>query len=59
MTLTEESGAVLPLPHAWTVPLVEDKLCCARTGLTKAMVMGPGRGSPLWEAVIGRGPESG
>ena len=43
MTLTKETGAVQPLSHAWTVPLVEDMLCYARTGLTKAMVTGPGR----------------
>ena len=43
MTLTEETGAVPPLSHAWTVPLEEDMLCYARTGLTEAMVMGPGR----------------
>ena len=43
MTLTEELGAV-PLPsHAQTAPLVEDMLYYARTGLTKAVVMGPGR----------------
>ena len=41
--LTEETGAVLPPSHAWTVPLVEDMLHYARTGLTKAMVMAPGR----------------
>ena len=54
MTLTEERGAVPPLSHMWTVPLVEDMLCYARTGLTKAMVMGPGRvilfmGDSHWE----------
>ena len=43
MTLTKETGAVPPLPHAWTVPLVEDMFCYARTGLTEAIVMGPGR----------------
>ena len=43
VTLTEETGAVPPLPHTWTVPLVEDMLHCSRIGLTKAMVMGPGR----------------
>ena len=43
MTLTEETGAVPPLSHTWTVPLVEDMLCYARTGLTEAVVMGPGR----------------
>ena len=43
VTLTVETGVVLPLSHAWTVPLVEDMLCYARTGLTKAVVTGPGR----------------
>ena len=54
VTLTEETGAVSPLPHAWTVPLVEDMLCYVRTGLTKIVVMGPGRAvffmvDNLWE----------
>ena len=41
--LTEDLGAV-PLPsHAWTVPLVDDMLHYARTGLTEAVVTGPGR----------------
>ena len=41
--LTEELGA-MPLPsHSWTAPLVEDMLHEARTGLTKAVVIGPGR----------------
>ena len=43
VTLTEETGAVPPLSHTWTAPLVEDMLHYARTGLTKAMVTGPGR----------------
>ena len=43
VTLSEETGAIPPLSHAWTAPLVEDMLCYARTGLTEAMVMGPGR----------------
>ena len=43
MTLTKETGAVPPTPHAWTVPLVGNMLCYARTGLTKAVVTGPGR----------------
>ena len=47
MTLTKETGAVPPLPHAWTVLLVEDMLCYARIGLTKAIVMGPGRAIPF------------
>ena len=43
MTLTEETGVVPPLSHTWTVPLGEDVPCYARTGLAKAMAMGPGR----------------
>ena len=41
MTLTEETGAVPPVSHAWTVPLLEDMLHYARAGLTEAMVTGP------------------
>ena len=41
--LTEKLGAI-PLPsHSWTAPLVEDMLHKARTGLTEAVVIGPGR----------------
>ena len=43
VTLTEKLGAVPPLSHAWTAPLVEDMLCNARTSLTEAVVMGPCR----------------
>ena len=43
MTLTKGTGATPPPPHTWTVPLVEDMLCHGRTGLTKAIVTGPGR----------------
>ena len=43
VTLTEKTCAVSPLSHAWTAPLVEEMLCYARTGLTKAMITGPGR----------------
>ena len=43
VTLTEELRAV-PLPsHAWMASLVEDMLHNARTSLTEAVVMGPGR----------------
>ena len=43
MTLMEELGTI-PLPsHSWMAPLVEDMLHNARTGLTKAVVRGPGR----------------
>ena len=43
VTLTKELGAVSPPSHSWMAPLVEDMLCDARTGLTKAVVTGPGR----------------
>ena len=39
----EELGAIPPPSHSWTAPLVEDMLHDARTGLTKAVVTGPGR----------------
>ena len=39
----EELGAIPPPSHFWTAPLVEDMLSEARTGLTKAVVTGPGR----------------
>ena len=42
MTLTKETGATPPPPHTWMVPVVEDILCYGRTGLTKAVVTGPG-----------------
>ena len=43
VTLMEEVGVVPPPSHSWTAPLVEDMLCNARTGLSKAVVTGPGR----------------
>ena len=43
ITFTEELGAIPPPSHSWMVPLVEDMLQEARTGLTKAVVIGPGR----------------
>ena len=43
VTLTEELGAIPPPFHSWMAPLVEDMLWEARTGLTKAVVIGPGR----------------
>ena len=43
VTLTEVLGAVPPPSHSWTAPLVEDMLHDVRTGLTKAVVTGPGR----------------
>ena len=41
--MTEELGAIPPPSHSWMAPLVEDMLHEARTGLTKAVVTGPGR----------------
>ena len=41
VTLTEETGATPAPAHACMVPMVEDMLCHGRTGLTKAIVMGP------------------
>ena len=41
--LTEELGAIPPPSHSWMAPLVEDMLHKARTGITKAVVIGPGR----------------
>ena len=43
VTLTEELGAVSPPSHSWTAPLVEDMMHDARNGLTKPVVIGPGR----------------
>ena len=43
MTLTEELEAVPSPSHSWMAPLVEDMLHDIRTGLTKAVVTGPGR----------------
>ena len=43
VTLTEETGAAPPPPHAWMAPLVEDMLHYGRPGLTEAVVTGPGR----------------
>ena len=42
-TLTDELGPVSLPSHSWMVPLVEDMLHDARTGLTKAVVTGPCR----------------
>ena len=43
VTLTEELGAIPPPTHSWMSPLAEDMLQETRTGLTKAVVIGPGR----------------
>ena len=41
--LTKKTGAVPSPSHTWMVPWVEDMLCHGRAGLTKAMVIGPGK----------------
>ena len=43
MTLTKVLGEIPPPSHSWMAPLVEDMLHEARTGLTEAVVTGPGR----------------
>ena len=43
VTLTEELGAFPPPSHSWMAPLMEAMLCDARTILTEAVVIGPGR----------------
>ena len=43
VTLMEELGAVPPPSHSWMAPIMEDMLHDIRTGLTKAVVIGPGR----------------
>ena len=43
MTLTEELGAMPPPSHSWMAPLIDDMMREARTGLTEAVVTGPGR----------------
>ena len=43
VTLMEDVRAIPPPFHSWIAPLVEDMLHDARTGLTKAVVTGPGK----------------
>ena len=43
VTLTKGLGAVPPPSHSWMAPLVEDMLQEARTGLSVAVVIDPGR----------------
>ena len=51
VTFTKELGAVPRLSHAWMAPLVEDMLHNARTSLTEAVVMGPGRAILFMEGI--------
>ena len=47
--LTDELGDVPPPSHAWMAPVVEDMLQEARAGLTKAVVIGPGKAILFYE----------
>ena len=49
VTLTEELGAIPPPSHSWMALVVEDMLHEARTGLTQALVTGPGRAVLFYE----------
>ena len=51
VTLTKEVGAVSPPSHSWMAPLLKDMLHDVRTGLTKAVVTGPGRAVLFMEDV--------
>ena len=42
VTSTEEGGAILPTPHAWQAPVVEDMPCDIKAGLTEEIGKGPG-----------------
>ena len=56
VTLTEELGAVPPPSHSWMASLMEDMLCDARTGCTKAVVIGPCRAVLFyWRHSMGQG----
>ena len=60
VTLMEELGAVSPPSHSWMAPLVEDMLHDVRTGLTEAVVTGPGRTVLfLWKTFTGGGSDHG
>ena len=41
--LTEDRGTTPPPPHAWQAPVMEDMLWDGKSGLTEAVVMGPGQ----------------
>ena len=43
LTLTKENGAVQPPSHTWQATMIEDMVWEAKSGLTKAVVTGPGR----------------
>ena len=41
--LTKDGGTTPPPPHVWQVPVVEDMLQDGKSGLTEAVVTGPGQ----------------
>ena len=43
VTLTKDGGTTPPPPHAWQTPMVEGMLQDGKSGLTKAVVTGPGQ----------------
>ena len=43
VTSTKDEGATPQPPHAWQVPIVEDMVQDGKSGLTEAVVTGPGR----------------
>ena len=56
VALTEELGAVPPPSHSWMAPLMEDMLHDVRTGLTEAVVTGPGMAVLFyWRCSMGEG----
>ena len=56
VTLTEELGAVSPPSHSWPSPLMEDMLHDIRTGLTKAVVIGPSKAALFYrKCTMGEG----
>ena len=57
--LTDELGDMLPPPHVWMAPVVEDMLRDIRARLTEAIVIGPGKAILLWEMFHGRGSNGG
>ena len=55
--ISAEDGGATPLPpHAWQVPVVEDMLQDGKSGLTEAVVMGPGQAILFyWRKTVGKG----
>ena len=59
VTLTDELGDVPPPLHSWTTPVIEDMLQETRTGLTEAVVIGPGKAILYYgRHSLGEGPKA-